>query len=153
MQMLEQILEASPPLLAAHAAALTGRLNHDDAAVRQFVVRSIPKLGQDLLVTASLSLIEHLGDPSRAVRSAVVDVMASLPVAVLANHTLSAVERLQQQGDPELSYAAITSWSEPLGNGDWPEAMAVLGGLQFSLGRSGREWERGGPPEEGVAIT
>ena len=144
-----RILEAEPRLLLTQAAALTTRLRHDDATVRTLVVRALPQLGQGPLVAASKELVDHLVDPSGEVRSAVVGVLASLPIAVLANLTQRAVERLQQQGDAELSYAAVTSWGDLLS--EWPREMAVLGGLQFSLGRLGREWVQQGSNDHGAS--
>lgn len=136
VSMLERL---EPTALVAHALTLTERLGNGDAKVRLSVTSLLPKLGEPTLVASATGLVGRLTDEDAAVRSAAVESLARLPSASLATYVRGACDRLQQQGDAALSDAAITSWSETLA--EQPEAMSVLGGLKFSLGRMGREFE------------
>lgn len=139
VSMLERLAVSEPTALTAHASTLTERLGNGDATVRLFVTSSLPKLGESTLVASATALVGRLTDADAAVRSAAVESLALLPPASLATYVRGACDRLQQQGDAALSDAAINSWSETLV--EQPEAMSVLGGLKFSLGRMGREFE------------
>ena len=132
-------LDRQPAALSAHAVTLAERLGNGDTKVRLFVTSSLPKLGELTLVASATALVGRLNDADAVVRSAAVESLALLPPASLATYVRGAVDRLQKHGDAALTDAAITSWSETLV--EQPEAMSVLGGLKFSLGRMGREFE------------
>ena len=148
MALLERLAKARSASLVAHATALTTRLGSTDAPVRRAVTQALPRLGDaKVLAAAAPRLVGGLVDADPDVRWAAVDALAALAPDALASHVPRAVELLQRQGEDGLSDAAIERWSELLS--EQPEAMGLLGGLKFSLGRGGREFaqhDQYGPP-------
>ncbi|EOD29353.1 hypothetical protein EMIHUDRAFT_203984 [Emiliania huxleyi CCMP1516] len=130
-----------PATLDAHGAELTALLGRSaDARVRLSVARTLSKLGAPLIAAAA-ALVSRLEDSDAEVRAAAVAALGALPAETLATHTHAAVELLSRAGDAEASAAAIDGWADKLSGR--PEGDE-LGGLQFSLGRMGREWGDGG---------